>query len=175
MLAGGVAPVPPADGGCLIALFVERWWGFRLTCEPDGTLRVRRGPFHPPVAVGVRAAAAQTVGEPPLVRALGCGAQAGALTVGLAGSETEKAHGGALRLAGPAGARSPHRRGRGWGLEGLTRRSLRTRRRTHLPVIRAVVPALVFRGGGRRVAAAGGPGPERRRGPARADRRAGWA
>nr|WP_255426376.1 PH domain-containing protein [Pseudonocardia sp. C8] len=159
VLAGGVALLLLMVAGS-IALFVERWWGFRLTREPDGTLRVRRGLLtHRSLSVSEQRLRGVTVGEPLLVRALGRGAQAGALTVGLAGSESEKAHGGAL---GP-----PVRRAHAHHIaavaaragEGLTSGPLtphppaaRTRR-----LVRAVVPALVFPAAAAVLAAAGGP------------------
>ncbi|ANY08069.1 PH domain-containing protein [Pseudonocardia sp. HH130630-07] len=80
-----------------IVLFVERWWGFRLTRETDGTLRVRRGALtRRSLSVSEQRLRGVTVTEPLLVRAVGRGAQAGALTVGLAGAQGEQSHAGAL-------------------------------------------------------------------------------
>ncbi|MER7437559.1 PH domain-containing protein [Pseudonocardia alni] len=79
-----------------IVLFVERWWDYRLSREPDGTLRVRRGLLTKrSLSVSEQRLRGVTVSEPLLVRALGGGAQAGALTVGLAGEDTDSG-GGAL-------------------------------------------------------------------------------
>ncbi|GAA1840084.1 hypothetical protein GCM10009772_17130 [Pseudonocardia alni subsp. carboxydivorans] len=79
-----------------IVLFVERWWDYRLSREPDGTLRVRRGLLTKrSLSVSEQRLRGVTVSEPLLVRALGGGAQAGALTVGLAGEDSDSG-GGAL-------------------------------------------------------------------------------
>lgn len=87
-----------------IVLFVERWWGFLLTREPDGTLRVRRGLLtRRSLSVSEQRLRGVTVTEPLLVRVIGRGAQAGALTVGLAGADGEQSHAGAL---GPPMARA---------------------------------------------------------------------
>ncbi|MEV1295253.1 PH domain-containing protein [Pseudonocardia sp. NPDC049635] len=130
-----------------IVLFVERWWGFRLTREPDGTLRVRRGLLtRRSLSVSEQRLRGVTVTEPLLVRAVGRGAQAGALTVGLAGAGGEETGGGAI---GP-----PVRRDRAHEVAAIAARAeptltsgtltphppaARTRR-----LVRAIVPALVL-------------------------------
>lgn len=65
------------------ALFVARWWGYRLTREPDGTLRVRRGLFTSrSLSVAEDRIRGVGVHEPLLLRA-GRGAQTRALAAGL--------------------------------------------------------------------------------------------
>ncbi|OLM30148.1 transmembrane protein, ydbT [Pseudonocardia sp. Ae717_Ps2] len=77
-----------------IVLFVERWWDYRLSREPDGTLRVRRGLLTKrSLSVSEQRLRGVTVSEPLLVRALGGGAQAGALAVGLAGDDADSGSG----------------------------------------------------------------------------------
>ncbi|MBP2370338.1 PH domain-containing protein [Pseudonocardia parietis] len=130
-----------------IVLFVERWWGFRLTREPDGTLRVRRGLLtRRSLSVSEQRLRGVTVSEPLLVRALGRGAQAGALTVGLAGADGEAAHAGALGPPVPRAhahhiAATAARAGADITSGPLTAhpRVARTRR-----LVRAVGPALVL-------------------------------
>lgn len=66
-----------------IVLFVERWWGYQLTREPDGTLRVRRGLLtRRSLSVSEERLRGAAVHEPLLLR-LGRGAQARALSTGL--------------------------------------------------------------------------------------------
>ncbi|RZT84530.1 putative membrane protein [Pseudonocardia sediminis] len=86
-----------------LVLFTERWWNFRLTREPDGTLRVRRGLLtQRSLSVSEQRLRGVTVAEPLLVRLVGRGAQAGALSVGLGGSEGSDGGGGALQPPVPA-------------------------------------------------------------------------
>ncbi|MET0188761.1 MAG: PH domain-containing protein [Pseudonocardia sediminis] len=86
-----------------LVLFTERWWNFRLTREPDGTLRVRRGLLtQRSLSVSEQRLRGVTVAEPLLVRLVGRGAQAGALSVGLGGSEGKDGGGGALQPPVPA-------------------------------------------------------------------------
>ncbi|MBW0106546.1 PH domain-containing protein, partial [Pseudonocardia sp. KRD291] len=86
-----------------LVLFAERWWNFRLTREPDGTLRVRRGLLtQRSLSVSEKRLRGVAVSEPLLVRLLGRGAQAGALSVGLGGSEGRDGGGGALQPPVPA-------------------------------------------------------------------------
>lgn len=81
-----------------LVLFSERWWNFRLTREPDGTLRVRRGLLtQRSLSVSEQRLRGVTVTEPLLVRILGRGAQAGALSVGLGGSDGKDGGGGVLQ------------------------------------------------------------------------------
>ncbi|BBG00521.1 MULTISPECIES: PH domain-containing protein [Pseudonocardia] len=143
-----------------IVLFVERWWGFRLTREPDGTLRVRRGLLtRRSLSVSEQRLRGVTVTEPLLVRAVGRGAQAGALTVGLAGAGGEETGGGAI---GP-----PVRRDRAHEVAATAARAepaitsgpltahpaaARTRR-----LVRATVPALVLPAAAGGVVYLGGP------------------
>ncbi|MEQ3554102.1 PH domain-containing protein [Pseudonocardia nematodicida] len=127
-----------------VVLFVERWWDFRLTREPDGTLRVRRGLLTKrSLSVSEQRLRGVTVTEPLLVRGIGRGAQAGALTVGLAGSE-----GGGGSLGPPVRRRHAHTVAATAARAGypITAGTLvahppaaRTRR-----LVRAVVPVLVL-------------------------------
>ncbi|MFP5022801.1 PH domain-containing protein [Pseudonocardia phyllosphaerae] len=90
-----------------LVLFVERWWGFLLTREADGTLRVKRGLLtRRSLSVSEDRLRGVRVTEPLLVRALGRGAQAGALTVGLGREDGEAKGGGDSGALGP-----PVRRG----------------------------------------------------------------
>ena len=128
-----------------IVLFVERWWDYRLSREPDGTLRVRRGLLTKrSLSVSEQRLRGVTVSEPLLVRALGGGAQAGALTVGLAGEDTDSG-GGALgppvRRAHAHAVAATAARATGPVTDGPLRAHparARTRR-----LVRAVGPALV--------------------------------
>lgn len=104
VLVGAVALLAVMVAGSVV-LFVERWWAFRLTREPDGTLRVRRGLLtRRSLSVSEQRLRGVTVTEPLLVRAVGGGAQAGALTVGLARGEGEQ--GGSSGALGPPVARA---------------------------------------------------------------------
>jgi putative membrane protein len=68
-----------------VLLFTERWWGYRLTREPDGTLRVRRGLLtRRSLSVSEQRLRGVEVTEPLLLRA-GRGAQTTALSTGLSG------------------------------------------------------------------------------------------
>ncbi|MEK6465666.1 PH domain-containing protein [Pseudonocardia alni] len=128
-----------------IVLFVERWWDYRLSREPDGTLRVRRGLLTKrSLSVSEQRLRGVTVSEPLLVRALGGGAQAGALTVGLAGEDSDSG-GGALgppvRRAHAHAVAATAARATGPVTDGPLRAHparARTRR-----LVRAVGPALV--------------------------------
>ncbi|GEL17864.1 hypothetical protein PA7_17010 [Pseudonocardia asaccharolytica DSM 44247 = NBRC 16224] len=80
-----------------VLLFIERWWNYRLTREADGTLRVRRGLLtRRSLSVSGRRLRGVLVSEPLLLRA-GRGAQARAVSTGLA----EDTHGGALQPPAP--------------------------------------------------------------------------
>lgn len=144
-----------------VVLFVERWWAFRLTREPDGTLRVRRGLVtRRSLSVSERRLRGVTVTEPLLVRGLGRGAQAGALTVGLSGADGQQA--GSSGALGP-----PVRRAHAHAVAATATGApgpvtdgplvahppaARTRRLT-----RAVLPALVPPAAAVVLAVAGGP------------------
>ncbi|MCW0213442.1 MAG: PH domain-containing protein [Pseudonocardia sp.] len=79
------------------ALFIERWWGYRLTREPDGTLRVHRGLLtRRSLSVSEQRLRGVEVTEPLLLRA-GRGARTTALSTGL-GKESQ---GGALQPPTP--------------------------------------------------------------------------
>ena len=66
-----------------MVLFAERWYGYRLTREPDGSLRVRRGLLtRRSLSVSAERLRGAEVTEPLLLRA-GHGAQARALSTGL--------------------------------------------------------------------------------------------
>jgi putative membrane protein len=76
-----------------LLLFAERWYGYRLTREPDGTLRVRRGLLtRRSLSVSERRLRGVEVYEPLLLRA-GHGAQTRALAAGL----TKDSQGGVLQ------------------------------------------------------------------------------
>lgn len=76
-----------------LVLFAERWFGYRLTREPDGTLRVRRGLLtRRSLSVSEQRLRGVEVSEPVLLRA-GGGAQTRALSAGL----TRDAQGGVLQ------------------------------------------------------------------------------
>jgi len=76
-----------------LLLFAERWYGYRLTREPDGTLRVRRGLLtRRSLSVSERRLRGVEVAEPILLRA-GHGAQTRALAAGL----TKDSQGGVLQ------------------------------------------------------------------------------
>jgi len=80
-----------------VVLFVERWWGYVLTREADGTLRVRRGLLTMrSLSVAGDRLRGVSVHEPLLLRA-GRGAQTRALAAGL-GHETQ---GGVLQPPAP--------------------------------------------------------------------------
>lgn len=82
-------------GSC--ALFVERWWNYRLTREADGTLRVRRGLLtRRSLSVAEDRLRGVGVHEPLLLRG-GGGAQTRALAAGL-GRERQ---GGVLQPPAP--------------------------------------------------------------------------
>ncbi|MEJ8281273.1 PH domain-containing protein [Pseudonocardia spirodelae] len=142
-----------------VVLFVERWWDYRLTREPDGTLRVRRGLLTKrSLSVSEQRLRGVTVAEPLLVRALGRGAQAGALTVGPAG-ESGGSGGGALgppvRRAHAHAVAATAARADGPVTAGPLRAHpprARTRR-----LVRAAGPALVLLAGAGAGVAAGGP------------------
>ncbi|MGD9525213.1 PH domain-containing protein [Pseudonocardia sp.] len=66
-------------------LFAERWFGYRLTREPDGTLRVRRGLLtRRSLSVAEERLRGVELSEPALLR-LGRGGQAKAVSTGLSG------------------------------------------------------------------------------------------
>ncbi|MGD9532115.1 PH domain-containing protein, partial [Pseudonocardia sp.] len=66
-------------------LFAERWFGYRLTREPDGTLRVRRGLLtRRSLSVAEERLRGVELSEPLLLR-LGRGGQAKAVSTGLSG------------------------------------------------------------------------------------------
>ncbi|WP_224391553.1 PH domain-containing protein [Pseudonocardia sp. ICBG1293] len=128
-----------------IVLFVERWWDHRLSREPDGTLRVRRGLLTKrSLSVSEQRLRGVTVSEPLLVRALGGGAQAGALAVGLAGDDADSGSGALgppVRRAHAHAVAATAGRATGPVTDGPLRahpRRARTRR-----LVRAVGPALV--------------------------------
>jgi putative membrane protein len=79
-----------------VALFAERWYAYRLTREPDGSLRVRRGLLtRRSLSVSAERLRGAEVVEPLLLRA-GRGAQARALSTGL-----REAGSGALQPPAP--------------------------------------------------------------------------
>jgi len=80
-----------------VVLFTERWWGYRLTRESDGTLRVRRGLLTTrSLSVAEDRLRGVAVHEPLLLRA-GRGAQTRALSTGLG----RGAQGGVLQPPAP--------------------------------------------------------------------------
>jgi putative membrane protein len=107
VLVGAAVLLVVLVAGSLV-LFAERWWRFRLTREPDGTLRVRRGLLtQRSLSVSERRLRGVAVAEPILVRIIGRGAQASALSVGLHGSESEKGGSGGV-LQPPVPRRHAH-------------------------------------------------------------------
>ncbi|MGQ0575523.1 MAG: PH domain-containing protein [Pseudonocardia sp.] len=80
-------------------LFAERWYGYRLTREPDGTLRVKRGLLtRRSLSVSEERLRGVELSEPLLLRA-GRGAQSRAISTGIGGG----AQGGALGPPAPVG------------------------------------------------------------------------
>jgi putative membrane protein len=70
-----------------LMLYVEAWWGYRLTREPDGTLRVNRGLLtRRSVSLEERRLRGVEVDEPLLLRA-GRGARLNALVTGSNGGD----------------------------------------------------------------------------------------
>lgn len=85
VLGGGLLLLGLAVVGSLL-LFVERWWGYRLTADATGTLRVRRGLLtRRSLSVSGDRLRGVELAEPLLLRVAGRGAQASALTTGLDG------------------------------------------------------------------------------------------
>ncbi|NMH90168.1 PH domain-containing protein [Pseudonocardia bannensis] len=94
-IVGAVLLVVAVVGSVL--LFAERWWDYRLTREPDGTLRVLRGLLtRRSLSVSEDRLRGAAISEPLLLRA-GRGAQCHALSTGL-GRGTQ---GGALQPPAP--------------------------------------------------------------------------
>jgi putative membrane protein len=80
-LAGAVLLAVAVLGA--VALFAERWYAYRLTREPDGSLRVRRGLLtRRSLSVSAERLRGAEVVEPLLLR-LGRGAQVRAVSTGL--------------------------------------------------------------------------------------------
>jgi len=80
-----------------VLLFAERWYGYGLTREPDGTLRVRRGLLtRRSLSVSEQRLRGVELSEPLLLRA-GRGGQSRALSTGL----SRDAQGGALGPPAP--------------------------------------------------------------------------
>lgn len=97
----GVAVVIGALAGIAVVgavlLFAERWYGYRLTREPDGTLRVKRGLLtRRSLSVSEERLRGAEVSEPLLLRA-GRGGQCRALSTGI----SRDASGGALGPPAP--------------------------------------------------------------------------
>jgi putative membrane protein len=126
------------------ALFAERWYGYRLTREPDGSLRVRHGLLTTRLlSVSDERLRGAEVTEPLLLRA-GRGAQARALSTGLRA-------GGSGAIAPPAPRAEAHRVA-GAALHAdpadATRAPLRRHPRValHRRLTRAVLPAAAVLG-----------------------------
>jgi putative membrane protein len=80
-----------------LLMFAERWYAYRLTREPDGTLRVRHGLLtRRSLSVSEQRLRGAEVGEPVLLRA-GRGAQVRAVSTGL----TKDSQGGVLLPPAP--------------------------------------------------------------------------
>ncbi|WP_300010536.1 PH domain-containing protein [Pseudonocardia sp.] len=80
-----------------LLLYAERWYDYRLTREPDGTLRVKRGLLtRRSLSVSEERLRGAEIAEPLLLRA-GRGAQCRALSTGL----SRDAQGGALQPPAP--------------------------------------------------------------------------
>ena len=146
VLVGAAVLLVVLVAGSLV-LFTERWWNFRLTREPDGTLRVRRGLLtQRSLSVSERRLRGAAVAEPLLVRLVGRGAQASALSVGLRSSEGEKGgSGGALQPPVPRGRAHDVAAAAMRSDDRVTDRTLHAHPRTALTrrLTRAVVPSLV--------------------------------
>jgi putative membrane protein len=94
-VVGGVLLAVAVVGAML--LFAERWYDYRLTREPDGTLRVRRGLLtRRSLSVSEQRLRGAEVAEPLLLRA-GRGGQCRALSTGL----SRDAQGGSLQPPAP--------------------------------------------------------------------------
>jgi putative membrane protein len=101
ILVAGTVLLAVAVVGAL-ALFAERWYGYRLTREPDGSLRVRRGLLtRRSLSVSAERLRGAEVVEPLLLRA-GRGAQVRAVSTGLRA-------GGGSALGPPAPRAEAHR------------------------------------------------------------------
>lgn len=134
----GVVLLAVAVVGAMV-LFAERWYAYRLTREPDGSLRVRRGLLtRRSLSVSAERLRGVEVTEPLLLRA-GRGAQARALSTGL-----EAGGSGALQ---PPVPRTEAHRVAAVALRAdpgeVTRAALRRHPRAALRrrLIRAVLPA----------------------------------
>jgi putative membrane protein len=93
----GLALLVVAVAGAMV-LFAERWYAYRLTREPDGSLRVRRGLLtRRSLSVSADRLRGAEIVEPLLLRA-GGGAQVRALSTGL-----REGSGGALEPPAPRG------------------------------------------------------------------------
>lgn len=129
-----------AVGGATL-MFAERWYGYRLTREPDGTLRVKRGLLtRRSLSVAEERLRGVELSEPLLLRA-GRGAQSRAISTGIGGG----AQGGAL--GPPAPVAEGHRVASAVLREGpVTRTPLRRHPRAALTrrLNRAVVTALAM-------------------------------
>ncbi|MBW0118462.1 PH domain-containing protein [Pseudonocardia abyssalis] len=80
-----------------VLLYAERWYGYRLTREADGTLRVKRGLLtQRSLSVAEQRLRGAEISEPVLLR-FGRGAQCRALSTGL----SRDAQGGALQPPAP--------------------------------------------------------------------------
>jgi putative membrane protein len=135
----GVVLLVIAVAGAMV-LFAERWYAYRLTREPDASLRVRRGLLtRRSLSVSAERLRGVEVTEPLLLR-VGGGAQARALSTGLQAGST-----GALQ---PPVPRAEAHRVAAVALRAapdeLTRAVLRRHPRAALRrrLIRAVVPAV---------------------------------
>jgi putative membrane protein len=122
-------------------MFAERWYGYRLTREPDGTLRVKRGLLtRRSLSVAEDRLRGVELSEPLLLRA-GRGAQSRAISTGIGGG----AQGGAL--GPPAPVAEGHRVASAVLREGpVTRTPLRRHPRAALTrrLNRAVLTALAM-------------------------------
>jgi len=135
-----------------LALYVQAWWGYRLTRRPDGTLRVNRGLLtRRSVSLEERRLRGVHVSEPLLLRA-GRGARLSAVATGTRGGDRSS-------LLPPAPRSEAHRVGAAvlrepqpstlWPLRRHPPAALRRR------LIRSVLPAVVLTAG---LAAADGLG-----------------
>jgi putative membrane protein len=126
-----------------LLLFAERWFDYRLTREPDGTLRVRRGLLtRRSLSVSEQRLRGAEIVEPLLLRA-GGGAKANAVSTGLTGEPS----GGALQ---PPAPRAHAHRIASAALQvpetEITLASLRRHPRAALTrrLVRAIVPVAVL-------------------------------
>ncbi|HEY2203790.1 MAG TPA: PH domain-containing protein [Pseudonocardia sp.] len=105
VVGAGLVAVLLVGGLGSLVIYVEGWWGYRLTREPDGTLHLRRGLLTTrSLSIEQRRMRGAEVTEPLPLR-LASGARCAAITTGL---DARSSSGGALLLP-PAPRAEAHR------------------------------------------------------------------